>query len=198
VVAPDPATLAPDEFDLHALWLHPALLVAQTCWGPMGQGLAAHVQVVGQPDYSAFEGGEGELYSSAIVMRGRNSVAASGKPDIPLGLLRGKHFIYNSPDSMSGILALAQDLEAVGETLDVFSERGLSGGHRASIIAVADGRADIAAIDCRSWAMAQFFEPKAKELAAVGWTARRKGLPFIAAGATPVDVVAALSDVLRS
>ena len=35
VIAPDPATLAPDEFDLATLWRHPALLLAQTCWGPM-------------------------------------------------------------------------------------------------------------------------------------------------------------------
>ena len=70
VIAPDPATLAPDEVDLATLWRHPALLLAQTCWGPMqATGLAAHVAVVGQPNYSDVEGGQGTLYSSAIVMR---------------------------------------------------------------------------------------------------------------------------------
>src|SRR5690242_14417795 len=44
VIAPDPATLPPDELDFHQLWLSPALLFGQTCWGPMELGLARHVQ----------------------------------------------------------------------------------------------------------------------------------------------------------
>ena len=56
-----------------------------------------------------------------------------------------------------------------------------TGGHRASIRAVAEGRADVAAIDCRSWQLARRFEPAARELHAVGWTRRSKGLPFICA-----------------
>ncbi|RVA66044.1 phosphate ABC transporter substrate-binding protein, partial [Mesorhizobium sp. M7A.F.Ca.CA.001.08.1.1] len=47
LIAPDPATLPPDELDFHRLWLHPLLLFAQTCWGPMELGLSRHVQVVG-------------------------------------------------------------------------------------------------------------------------------------------------------
>ncbi len=49
VIAPDPATLPQDQLDLQALWLHPRLLLAQTCWGPMELGLSRHVQVIGQP-----------------------------------------------------------------------------------------------------------------------------------------------------
>jgi hypothetical protein len=81
MIAPDPATLPPNELDPHVLWRHPGLLFAQTCWGPMGLGLAEHVRVIGQPDYSAFEGGEGELYSSAIVVR-RSGAPPSGLPGI--------------------------------------------------------------------------------------------------------------------
>ena len=32
----------------------------------MELGLAEHVRVVGQPSYNGFEGGQGELYSSAM------------------------------------------------------------------------------------------------------------------------------------
>lgn len=204
VIAPDPATLPPDELDYPTLWRHPALLFAQTCWGPMELGLARHVQVVGQPDYSGYEGGEGEFYSSAIVMRPasdphmREGVAApaDGAPLIPIHLLRDQRFIYNSADSMSGILALTRDLAVLGENLDMFASRRESGGHRASIQAVALGDADVAAIDCRSWAMAQRFEPAAKALEIVGWTARRKGLPYIAAAGITDSISAALRDVL--
>jgi ABC-type phosphate/phosphonate transport system substrate-binding protein len=205
LVAPDPATLTADDFSPHALWLHPALLVAQTCWGPMELGMAGHVQVVAQPDYSAFEGGEGELYSSAIVMRcfdeaasAHEGVAASarGQALLPLDLMRGKRLAHNSEDSMSGILALARDLEAQGEGLDIFCERIVSGGHRASVVAVAEGRADVAAIDCRSWDMARRFEPAARALTVVGWTRRRRGLPFITARDTPAETVAILRETL--
>lgn len=202
VIAPDPATLSADELDFHGLWLHPALLFGQTCWGPMELGLAAQVQVVGQPRYDAFEGGQGELYSSALVMRAGDipSVGspADGSPLIPLDLLRGRRFAFNSLDSMSGSIGLTRDLEALGEGLDIFSTRSESGGHRASIVAIAEGRADIAAIDCRSWALAQRFEPAAEAVAVVGWTRRRKGLPFITARTTPEKIVAALRETVSA
>jgi ABC-type phosphate/phosphonate transport system substrate-binding protein len=189
-IAPDPATLPPGEFDLQALWRHPNLLLAQTCWGPMGNGLAGDVRVVGQPSYSGIEGGEGEFYSSAILMRGKGTLApADGKPVIPLDLMRGKRLAYNGQDSMSGIIALRRDLEAAGESLGIFSEQIETGSHRASVIAVAEGRADICAIDCRTWHIAQRHEPAAREVAAVGWTARRLGLPMITSIHTPRDMV---------
>jgi ABC-type phosphate/phosphonate transport system substrate-binding protein len=184
VVAPDPAILPPDELDLPVLWRHPNLLFAQTCWGPLETtGLDAFVTVVGQPDYSAFEGGEGERYSSAIVARKGVSVPAAspvdGRAALPLDLMRGARFAFNSHDSMSGILALTSDLKAAGEGLGLFSQRIESGGHRNSIRIVADGGADICAIDCRSWHLAKLYEPAAAKLDVVGWTARRKGLPYI-------------------
>ena len=84
---------------------------------------------------------------------------------------------------MSGIIALTRELAALGETLDIFSERIESGGHRASIVAVADGRADVAAIDCRSWALAQRFEP-------AHGTSRSSAGP---AAHGPADIIAAWS-----
>src|SRR5438445_6023023 len=200
LIAPDPATLPPDELDFHKLWLHPALLFAQTCWGPMELGLSNHVQVVGQPSYDAYEGGQGELYSSALVMRTGEGPEvrspADGKALLPLDLIRGKRFTFNSLDSMSGTIGLTRDLQAVGESLDIFSSRSESGGHRASIFAVAEGKADIAAIDCESGDLAQRFEPAASKVAIVGWTARRKGLPFITARTTPEKTVRAMREAL--
>ncbi|RWH70986.1 PhnD/SsuA/transferrin family substrate-binding protein [Mesorhizobium sp.] len=202
VIAPDPATLPPDELDFHELWLSPALLFGQTCWGPMELGLARHVQVIAQPNYDAFEGGQGELYSSALVMAadGGPPIASpqDGKAVIPLDLIRGKRFAFNNPDSMSGLLGLTRDLEAMGESLDIFASRSESGGHRSSIVAIAEGRADIAAVDCESWALAQRFEPAAKGVKVVGWTARRKGLPFISARTTPEKTIAAMREAVAA
>ncbi|MBZ9699051.1 MULTISPECIES: phosphate/phosphite/phosphonate ABC transporter substrate-binding protein [unclassified Mesorhizobium] len=200
LVAPDPVTLPPDELDFHKLWMHPALLFAQTCWGPMELGLSRHVQVVGQPSYDAYEGGQGELYSSALVMRsGEGPEVRSptdGKALLPLDLIRGRRFTFNSLDSMSGIIALTRDLKAAGEKLDIFSSYSESGGHRDSIVAVAEGKADVAAIDCESWALARRFEPAARKIVIVGWTARRKGLPYITARTTPEKTVRAMREAL--
>ena len=46
---------------------------------------------------------------------------ADGTPIIPLDRIRDKRFAYNSLDSMSGIIAPSRDLEAMGESLDIFS-----------------------------------------------------------------------------
>ena len=201
LLAADPALLPPEELDFHALWLHPQMLFTQTCWGPMELGLANQVQVIGQPNYDAFEGGQGALYSSALVMRGEFAdvpAPDNDAPAIPFDLIRGKRFAYNSLDSMSGIIALTRDLEAAGENLEIFSERIASGGHRSSIVAVAEGQADIAAIDCRSWALARRFEPAAAKVRVVGWTARRQGLPYITATGTPQALVAKLDEAVAA
>jgi ABC-type phosphate/phosphonate transport system substrate-binding protein len=186
-IAPDPSTLPADQLDLHTLWRHPALILAQTCWGPMEFGLAEHVRVVGQPDYSAFEGGEGAFYSSAILMRrddagrvGDMAAPADGSALVPVDRMANARLAYNSVDSMSGLIALTRDLERRHSLMGLFSGMVETGGHRASIAAVAEGRADLCAVDCRSWAMAKRYEGRlCGRLAVIGWTRRRKGLPFI-------------------
>lgn len=205
LLAPDPAGLPPDVLDLHTLWHHPALLFAQTCRGPMELGLAAHVRVVGEADYSAYDGGARERYSSAILMRadglrereGRVEPPADGSAAIPLERLRASRLAYNGPDSMSGLIALGRDLEAAGESLESFSRRQETGSHRASAYAVAEGRADACAVDCRTWALIRRFEPAASELAVVGWTAQRKGLPYVLAAALG-NLEASVREALRA
>lgn len=199
-IAPDPSVLPADQLDLHVLWRHPALLIGQTCWGPMELGLARHVEVVGQADYSAFEGGQGPLYSSAIVMRadapGVQTVAANGTADLPVTSMRGRRLAFNSSDSLSGVLALERDLQHIGQSLDIFSDRILTGGHRNSIKAVANGEADVAAIDCRSWALARRFEPAAEALIVVGWTALRPGLPFVVSRHLPGKMIQSIRRIV--
>jgi ABC-type phosphate/phosphonate transport system substrate-binding protein len=194
VIAPDPATLPPDELDLPTLWRHPALLITQTCWGPMELGLEGHVHLAGQDDYSDIDGGDGELYSSALVVRrGEGTPIAApidGKAKLPVDLMRHKRLAFNSHDSMSGYLAVKRDLEAQGEALGLFVSLVETGGHRESIEAVTAGRADIAAIDCKSWAFAQRFDEAAGALVVIGWTGRRKGLPFISSLELPAHLFA--------
>jgi ABC-type phosphate/phosphonate transport system substrate-binding protein len=212
LIAPDPATLSPDELDLHTLWRHPDLLIAQACWGPIELGLGDHVHVVGQPSYQGIEGGEGLLYSSAVLMRvgladGEDDQQdrrildrpppPDGRADLPVAMLRGRRLAYNAPDSMSGLIALQRDIGAAGESFeDIFPTRLETGGHRASILAVAKGGADVCAVDCLSWDMARRHEPMADRLQVVGWTSLRMGLPLITSRRRAPEVVHRLLSIL--
>ena len=192
----DPQRLPPDELDLMAVWRHPQLLLAQTCWGPMEQGLEQHVIVVGQPDYSRFEGGQGPLYSSAILMRrGSNPNVSPPTLQALTPYIQNKRLAFNSSDSMSGFLALSRDLQALDSSLAIFTEMVETGGHRASIRAAADGKADVCAVDCRTWDLAKRFEEKAGQVEVVGWTGLRKGLPYITSKETKGQVVEKLRKV---
>ena len=101
VIAPDPATLPPDDLDFQTLWRHPDMLLTQTCWGPMELGLADHVRVVGQPSYDGFEGGQGidlfERHRDAGGQGAYQTHPRDGAPVIPLDLIRGKRFAFNGP-----------------------------------------------------------------------------------------------------
>ncbi|MBB2203204.1 PhnD/SsuA/transferrin family substrate-binding protein [Gluconacetobacter tumulisoli] len=200
ILAPDPASLPPDGFDLAVLWRHPALLFAETCWGPLAHGLAPHVTVVGQSDYGPFEGGAGPDYCSAIVARRADGLAAApsadGRAVLPLELFRGRVLAFNEPHSMSGYMGLRRDLTAEGPGMDLFGGHRATGAHRASIRAVAEGQADFAAIDCRSWFLARQHEPAAQDLHVVGWTARSPGIPYIRAAALDPATAARLGHVM--
>jgi ABC-type phosphate/phosphonate transport system substrate-binding protein len=181
------------EVALDALWRDPALLLAQSCWGPMRHGLSEHVEVLAQPTYDDVPGGRGIFYRSAIVMRGgpaRRPPQGAG-PALPQGLSTLRPAI-NGPRSLSGAIAPAEDLSDPG-----LAARALvTGSHRASVRAVAEGRADFAAIDCRSWALALAHEPAARGLTVAGWTALRPGLPFITSRRTPSGLRARLAAAL--
>ncbi len=72
-----------------------------------------------------------------------------------------------------------------------------SGGHRASVRAVAERRADLATIDAVSWAFATRFElDAASRLRLVARTPPRPALPFITAGGRSDKEMAALCRAL--
>lgn len=189
-------TRPPTEAALFALWRDPALVLSQTCWGPLSQGMLPGLQVLAQPDYSDVAGGQGPLYRSALI--GREGVARpvpeGMQADLPEGLLAGRVLAANARHSLSGWLALARDLGA--DPAQMAAGVVITGGHRAAIRAVAEERADIAAVDCRSWALAQRHEPCARGLIVLGWTAPRPGLPYVTGARTTPAQAAALTETL--
>jgi ABC-type phosphate/phosphonate transport system, periplasmic component len=200
-----PETLGtPDWGRIEAYWRDPVLMFSQTCWGPLSLGLIEHLRPLAQPDYTPFEGGRGPFYRSALIARPETAAdlgltGAVPVPDTPgaalvPGLLAGRRFGVNGRDSLSGYLSLKQDLGA--DPCDLAADCVTTGGHRGSVIAVAEARADVAAIDCRSWHLALRVEPAAQGLVVVGWTAERPGLPYVTSRATDPAVVATLTEIL--
>ncbi|MFN3952833.1 MAG: phosphate/phosphite/phosphonate ABC transporter substrate-binding protein [Pararhodobacter sp.] len=195
-----PATLCRpvDHAALNRHWRDPALRLSQCCWGPLSLGLEAHLRVLAQPDYSDVPGGQGPFYRSALIAREGQAVAPPGghAAALPADILSRRVLAVNGRDSMSGWLALAADLG--GDPAHLAAGVVETGGHRASVRAVAEGRADLAAIDCRSWAMALAHEPAAEGLVVIGWTAARPGLPYVTARTTDAALVRKLQDRLTA
>lgn len=199
-----PATLTRpvDEPALLAFWRDPALVFSQTCWGPLSLGMLPGLRVLAQPDYSDVPGGQGAHYRSVVIARQGTSRAAltskaaptSKGADLPEGLLAGRVLAANARHSLSGWLALAADLG--GDPGQLAAGVVETGGHRASITAVAAGHADLAAVDCRSWALAGRYEPCAKGLVVLGWTAARPGLPYVTGPRTEPALAAGLRETL--
>ena len=126
-------------------WRDPVFLLGQTCGYPLMHGLAVVVQVVATPAYDA-PGCEGPQYRSVFLVR-EDEVARS------LAELRGRIAAVNSPQSQSGYSALRSAVAPLARDGGFFSQVIETGGHVQSARAVAEGRADLAALDCVTYAL---------------------------------------------
>ena len=158
-----------------AVWTDPDLVLAQTCGWPYATRLIDSVRYVATPVYAA-PGCQGPLYSSVIVARIDD--AGEGFAD-----LARRRVARNAPDSFSGHVAIREEMRGAG--LDPDTAAWIeTGGHRASLRAVASGAADLAAIDAVCWALAGEHNAEAvSKLEVVRQTPLRPGLPLITASA---------------
>lgn len=166
-----------------AVWRDPDLLVAQTCGWPFVDRLSDATQLVATPVYDV-DGCEGPTYRSAVVAR-------VGDPRATLAAFEGGRFARNGADSLSGWRTIAPAAPPFAEIIE-------TGAHRASIAAVAEGRADLAAIDAICWALARRHDPEiAARVRVIDWTPARPGLPLITAAHRDAETVAAIRIALR-
>lgn len=143
------------------------------------------VQVVGAFCYSA-PGCEGPEYRSWIVVREEESGQS-------LADFSGRRLAFNSEDSQSGYHSLMKMTQGP----DYFSATRASGGHRLSLALIRKGQADIAAIDCVSWALLlRDFPEELRGLKVIGQTASVPGLPVITSAETSAEMLQALRDGL--
>lgn len=175
--------------DPWALWRDPALILSQTCGLPYSARLAGAVSLVGAPDYDL--PCPPGCYRSEIVAR-------ADDPATDAAALEGRRFAFNMRESQSGWACFAT---RIGDPGAFFGSLIETGAHRASIVAVAEGRADCAAIDAVAWRLAERHEPAARALRVIVSTAPTPGLPLITARRADEEttriaaaVVAAIAD----
>jgi ABC-type phosphate/phosphonate transport system substrate-binding protein len=170
---------------LAAAWCDPRLLLSQTCGYVLTHTLAGRVRVVATPCYRA-SGCAGSRYCSFLMV-------ARGSRFRELVDLRGAVAAFNNDDSHSGMNALRHAVAPHAQGGRFFARAVRSGGHRASLEAVAGGRADVAAIDCVTFAL---LERAAPELVGatriIGETASAPALPLVTRAAASDDDLATL------
>jgi ABC-type phosphate/phosphonate transport system substrate-binding protein len=154
--------------DLWDLWQSPDLLLAQTCGLPFRAVLHGTVTLVGTPDYG-LPGCAPGYYNSVFVAHQDSAIYA-------LKDVASQRIAVNEPLSQSGWSAPYEEAKAHGITL---GEVHLSGAHRASALAVAEGHAAVAAIDAHPGSLLHRYESWAQNLREVARTQPTPALPFI-------------------
>jgi ABC-type phosphate/phosphonate transport system substrate-binding protein len=179
------------------VWRHPSLLFAQGCEYPLATSFADCVRLVATPMYSA-AGCEGKRYRSAIVVHGAGgdgdgAVKAGGT----LADFRGRRCAINELDSNSGMSLLRAAVAPLAAGGRFFGSVVMSGSHLRSVQMVASGEADIAAIDCVSFAHFQRLYPAVVgQLRILSWTPSGPSLPFITARSASDETVRMLRSAL--
>ncbi len=114
-------------------------------------------------------------YSSWFITR-------ADHPANSLQQFRDTRVALNSDSSNSGMNVLRYAISQLALTESFFSDRLLTGGHKQSMSAVAEGRADLAAIDVVTYALINELEPEmCRQLKIIGQSELTTGLPFICA-----------------
>lgn len=164
--------------DIWAHWRDPGLILSQTCGYPYRARLHGHVGLVGTPDFG-LPGCPPGYYYSVFVVR-------ADDPRDDLADFAQARFAYNEPLSQSGWAAPQNHTASQGFT---FVNTLETGGHGASALAVAEDRADCAALDVHSWNLMQRFDAFAAKLRVIGRTDPTPGLPLITALGLDTDKI---------
>jgi ABC-type phosphate/phosphonate transport system substrate-binding protein len=155
-----------------AAWLDPNLLLAQTCGYPFATRLRGKVRLVATPCYD-YPGCNDAWSGSFIVVR-------ADDPATSIADFAGRRAAINDRGSNSGHNLLRATVAPHAKGGRFFAEVIQTGGHSASIAAVATDGADVAAIDCVTWGNIQRHAPeRLAALRVLCETPKTPGLPLI-------------------
>jgi len=176
--------------DLLKHWQSKDLLISQACGYPLVTELKDKVRVVGAFHYRV-PGCLGYMCRSQLVVRANDSVTT-------LRDLRGRRVAYNGTDSQSGYNSLRALVAPLANNGKFFNGSLKTGSHQKSVMAVRDGLADIASIDCVSLAGFMKYTPEvARHIRVLGQSSSYPGLPLITSADTSDERLAALRAALK-
>ena len=155
--------------DYASAWSRGDLLFSQTCGYPFTHAFRNRLSLIGTPHY-AVPGCHDFHYTSMVFAREERSL-----PDY-----RGTVAAINTPDSMSGMLALKSVFAGLAPDGRFFGRTILTGGHLKSLAALQRGEADVCAIDAVCVAYVRRYRPELLAgLAAIAETPPVPGLPYV-------------------
>lgn len=168
-------------------WARPDLVLSQICNLPWRARFRDRVTLIGAADYGLPDCAPGHYYSVFVV---RADDTATDPAD------RAARFAYNEGLSNSGWGAPQLWAAAQGFA---FAPHLATGAHWESARAVADGRADIAAIDAITWRNLERWWPQSGRLRIIGRTDATPGQSFITgAGQDPAPYRAAIAAAIAA
>ena len=166
--------------------LEPGLWFGHTCGYPLMTQLKDYVSPFCVPLFDVpgtdgpgtdSPGTDRKYYSSRFI------VAADSDID-SIEASRGCVAVMNNPDSNSGMNVLRHAVAGVSDSEQFFASVVTSGGHLHSLEAVANGSADIAAIDCVSYQLIADWRPQlCADIRIIGDSVKTCGLPLVMAHA---------------
>ena len=173
----------------------PGMFIGHTCGYPLMKHLQDAVTPFCVPVFNV-SGVEGNLYSSRFIVAAESNIGS-------LAECAGRIVTINNRDSNSGMNVLRHAIAKLNPAGPFFTSVISSGGHLQSLTAVAEKRADVAAIDCVSF---QFIEDRWPELTtqvrSIGDSVKTCGLPLVLPNANlpstdTQQILAALNEALK-
>jgi len=150
----------------------PGLFFGHTCGYPLMKHLKDQVTPFCVPVFDV-PGTSGKLYSSRFIVAANSAIET-------LDECRGKIAAMNATDSNSGMNVFRYAIARFNPSAVFFSSVVQTGGHLHSLEAVADGTADVAAIDCVSYQLIRDHWPElVDQVRCIGFSVETCGLPFV-------------------
>ncbi|WP_407316793.1 phosphate/phosphite/phosphonate ABC transporter substrate-binding protein [Pseudomonas sp. nanlin1] len=185
--------VAPFHGELEALWRHPRLLLAQTCGYPLVTRLHGAVRLVGRPCFQLPDAESGQHCSLLLVK--------ADDPRQSLAALHGCRGVINAYDSNTGMNLLRHSVAPYRRDGWFFRRMAVSGSHRASLRQIAQGEADLAAVDSVTFAYLKHHDPaQVAGVRVIARSVQSPTLPYITRvdGPDPGELRDALNQALAA
>ena len=155
-----------------ALLRDPRLLIGHTCGYPLMRFLRDDLVPICVPLFDV-PGCDGKRYSSQIIVPANSQIQN-------LADSRGSIAAINGRDSNSGMNVFRYAVAGLNGDKPFFEEVIESGSHYQSLVAVANNQAQVATIDCVSFALIKDQWPELiAQVRVIGFTEPTCGLPFV-------------------